>query len=51
MDSSDSSSDEGEEESMKYNYVRQGGQVYQVYRYSGGRIVAKFQSVLYNFGG
>ena len=51
MDSSDSSSDEGEEESMKYNYIKMGGQVHQIYRYSGGRIVAKFQAVLHNFGG
>jgi len=36
---------------MKYNYVRINGQVNQVYRYSGGKIIAKFSSVLHNFQG
>jgi hypothetical protein len=51
MDSSDSSDHPGEDESMRYNYVRQGNQVVEIKRYSGGRIISRFSSVLYNFGG
>jgi hypothetical protein len=51
MDSSDSSSEEGEEEWMKFNYMRRGGQVYRVNRYAGGRSIARFETVLHNFGG
>lgn len=51
MDSSDSQDGEHEEESMKYNYVMDHGQLKQIQRYCGGRIVAKFSTVLHNFGG
>ena len=51
MESSDSSDHPGEDESMRYNYVRQGNQLIEIKRYSGGRIISRFSSVLYNFGG
>lgn len=51
MDSSDSEEHEHEEESMKYNYVMDRGQLKEIKRYSGGRIIAKFSTVLHNFGG
>lgn len=51
MESSDSSDHPGEDESMRYNYVRQGNQIIEIKRYSGGRIISRFSSVLYNFGG
>lgn len=36
---------------MKYNYVMDRGQLKEIKRYSGGRIIAKFSTVLHNFGG
>ena len=51
MDSTDSSSDEGEEESMKYSYIRYGDTIREIKRFSGGRIIAKSNNVLFNFGG
>ena len=51
MDSSDSEDNEHPEESMKFNYVMDRGQLKEIKRYSGGRIVAKFSTVLHNFGG
>lgn len=36
---------------MRYNYVRQGNQLIEIKRYTGGRIISRFSSVLYNFGG
>jgi hypothetical protein len=51
MDSSDSEDHEHEEESMKYNYVMDRGQLKEIKRYCGGRIVSKFSTVLHNFGG
>ncbi len=51
MESSDSSDNEGEDESMKFNYVKRGNNVVEIKRYSGGRIISRFSHVLYNFGG
>jgi hypothetical protein len=51
MDSSDSSDHPGDDESMRYNYVKRGTQIVEIKRYSGGRIISRFSSVLYNFGG
>jgi hypothetical protein len=51
MESSDSSDHPGDDESMKYNYVKRGNQVIQIKRYSGSREIARFAHVLYNFGG
>lgn len=51
MESSDSSDHPGEEESMKYNYIKRGEQIIEIKRYSGGRIISRFSHVLYNFGG
>jgi hypothetical protein len=51
MDSSDSEDHEHEEESMKYNFVMDRGQLKEITRYSGGRIISKFSTVLHNFGG
>ena len=51
MDTSDSSSDEGEQESMKYSYVQTGGQLKQINRYKGGRVISKSTNCLHNFGG
>ena len=51
MDSTDSSSEEGEEESMKYQYIRVGDTIKQISRYSGGKIIIKSTNVLHNFGG
>ncbi len=42
MDSSDSEDGEHKEDSMRYNYVMDNGQLKEIKRYSGGRIVAKF---------
>jgi hypothetical protein len=36
---------------MKFNYVRRGDQVVEIKRYSGGRIIARFENVIYDFGG
>lgn len=36
---------------MRYNYVMDRGQLKEIKRYSGGRIIAKFSTVLHNFGG
>lgn len=36
---------------MRYNYVRRGDQIIEIKRYSGGRIISRFSSVLHNFGG
>ena len=36
---------------MKFNYVMDHGQLKEIQRFNGGRIVAKFQTVLHNFGG
>ena len=51
MDSSDSEEHEHEEEWAKYNYVMDRGQLKEIKRYSGGRIISKFSTVLHNFGG
>lgn len=52
MDTSDSSSDEGEDETMKYNFVRYGGnRMKEIKRYSGGRLISKSDNCLHNFGG
>ena len=51
MDTTDSSSDEGEEESMKFSYTRVGDNIKEIKRYSGGRIITKSDHVLFNFGG
>jgi hypothetical protein len=51
MDTTDSSSEQGEEESSKHNYVTYGGRIYQVRRRTGGRIIVKNTSILHNFGG
>lgn len=36
---------------MKFNYVRRGDQIVEIKRYSGGRIIARFENVIYDFGG
>lgn len=36
---------------MRYNYVRRGDQIIEIKRYSGGRIISRFSSVIHNFGG
>jgi hypothetical protein len=51
MDSSDSEDNEGQPESMKFNYVMHGNILKQIMRIEGGRVIARFSSVLYNFGG
>ena len=51
MDTTDSSSEQGEEEYTKYRYVRHGGQLKEIMRRTGGRIIVKTDSVLHNFGG
>ena len=51
MESSDSSDHPGEEESMKYKYVKRGEQIVEITRYVGGRIISRFCHVLHNFGG
>lgn len=51
MDSSDSSDNEGEPESMKFNYVMENGVLKKITRHSGGRIISRFANCLYNFGG
>lgn len=50
-DTSDSSSD-GEDETIKYKYVRYGGdRIKQITRHSGGKLIAKSVNCLHNFGG
>lgn len=36
---------------MRYNYVMDHGQLKEIKRYSGGRIISKFSTILHNFGG
>ena len=51
MDSSDSEDGEGQDESMRYNYVKRGNQIIEIKRYYGGKVIARFNHVLYSFGG
>lgn len=52
MESSDSEeSGREEDEFMRYNYVRRHGQLKKILRYSGGREISKFSTVLHDFGG
>lgn len=51
METTDSSSEQGEEEATKYSYARVGNRVKQFYRKSGGRVIVKTTNVLHNFGG
>jgi hypothetical protein len=51
MDSSDSEDHPGEDESAKYKYVMDGIFLKEVIRYTGQRQIARFDQVLYNFGG
>ena len=50
MDSSDSE-DEYHDEFSKFQYVRRGQNIIEIRRYTGGRIIARFEHVLYSFGG
>jgi hypothetical protein len=51
MDTTDSSSEQGEEENSRYNYVEIGNTMKKVNRRKGGRIIVKTTNILYNFGG
>ena len=51
MDSSDSEDHPGEEEWTKYNYVMDGFNLKEITRYAGERKIARFETVLYSFGG
>ena len=51
MDTSDSSSEQGEDEYSKFTYVRSAGQIKKVTRHVGGKIIVKTNNILHNFGG
>lgn len=51
MDSSDSEDHPGEDESSKYRYVQDGQFLKEIIKHSGERHVARFETVLHNFGG
>jgi hypothetical protein len=51
MDTTDSSSEQGEEEFTKFKYVRIGNRVKQIYKRTGGKIIVATNNVLHNFGG
>ena len=50
MDSSDSE-DEHIDEFSKFQYVRRGNQIIEIRRYTGGRIISRFEHIIYSFGG
>lgn len=51
MESSDSEDEMGPDESVRFNYVKRGNSIYEIKRYTGGRIISRFSHVLYSFGG
>jgi hypothetical protein len=51
MDSSDSEDNRGDDECAKYRYVTDGVILKEITKYEGQRRIARFDSVLYNFGG
>ena len=51
MDSSDSEDHPGEDNFMKYRYYRQGNMVKEIIKHTGEKSIAKFDNLVYNFGG
>lgn len=51
MDSSDSEDQLGEDESSKYRYVQDGSFLKEIIKHSGEKQIARFENILYNFGG
>ena len=51
MDSSDSEDHPGEDEYAQYNYVMDGILLKEITKHSGEKKIARFDSVIYNFGG
>jgi hypothetical protein len=51
MDSSDSEDHPGEEEWSRFNYVMDGVLIKEITRHTGERKIARFDNVIYNFGG
>lgn len=51
MQTTDSSSEQGEEQFTKFSYARSGNTLKRIYKRSGGRLIVKTTNVLHNFGG
>jgi hypothetical protein len=51
MDSSDSEDHPGDDDSSKYRYVQDGSFIKEIIKHSGEKQIARFENILYNFGG
>jgi len=51
MESSDSEDNPGQDDSFKLRYVQDGPVLKEITKYTGEKSIARFQQVLFNFGG